>query len=398
MADIFISYAREDAETARRLAAELEKRGWSVFWDRRIPTGRRFDDYISGQLDAARCVIVLWSGAANSSGWVRDEAAEARDRNILAPALIEAVKPPMGFRGIHAADLIGWPAESAHAGFEQLLEDIAQYVPLASRAAERDAPDEIKAEYVPPAARAVKHGEPAVIKAGTVRTNPDDGEPYVWIPPGEFEMGDDEGRDDEKPRHMVRITRGFWLGQTPVTVGAYRRFAEKKGISMPAAPHFNPQWGDPDQPMVNVSWGDAAMYCESWAKGRLPTEAEWEYAARASSTGARYGKPDEIGWYAGNSGGQAQRVRQKRANAWGLYDMLGNVWEWVADWYDDPYYRSLPSPAIDPTGPASGTARVLRGGSWGDLESVLRAAVRLRYVPEYRNYYIGFRCARDFIA
>jgi formylglycine-generating enzyme required for sulfatase activity len=211
-------------------------------------------------------------------------------------------------------------------------------------------------------------------------------------------MGDDEGDDDEKPRHRVRITRGFWLGQTPVTVGAYRRFAEKKGIPMPAAPRFNPQWGDLDQPIMKVSWNDAMRYCGSWAKGHLPTEAEWEYAARAGNTAARYGEPDAIAWYRDNSGDSAHKVRQKQANAWGLYDMLGNVWEWVADWYAESYYRSLPSLAIDPQGPAIGTARVLRGGSWVFLETFLRAAIRVRLEPEDRNDNVGFRCARDFIA
>src|SRR5262249_28360602 len=107
MADIFISYAREDTETAQRLAVALEKRGWSVFWDRRIQAGRRFADVIAAQLSAANCVIALWSKAANASDWVLDEAEEARRRNTLAPALIELVDPPMGFRRIHAADLIG---------------------------------------------------------------------------------------------------------------------------------------------------------------------------------------------------------------------------------------------------------------------------------------------------
>ena len=152
MAEIFISYARENAEPARRLAAELEKRGWSVFWDRRIPAGRRFADVIAEQLGAARCVIALWSTAANASDWVLDEAEEARRRNILAPALIESIEPPLGFRRINAADLIGWQGEDIHEGFQRLLEDIGHYV---------------------------RSPEPS---PGEVRVNPGDGQPYVWIP------------------------------------------------------------------------------------------------------------------------------------------------------------------------------------------------------------------------
>jgi formylglycine-generating enzyme required for sulfatase activity len=270
-------------------------------------------------------------------------------------------------------------------------------------------------------------------KAGDVRTNPEDGQTYVWIPPGEFQMGcspgDAEGDDDEKPPHRVRITRGFWLGQTPVTVGAYKRFTESRGISMPAEPvlshtKLNPKWSDLEQPMVMVSWEEAKAYCESWAKGRLPTEAEWEYAARAGSTAARYGELDAIAWYADNSGNQRldsqrvwskdagsdwsrylgilekngnriHRVKQKQPNPWGLHDMLGNVWEWVGDWYQEDYYRKLPSPAVDPGGPPSGDFRVLRGGSWYDVPWYVRAAFRGRYVPANRCNGSGFRCARE---
>jgi hypothetical protein len=127
MADIFISYAREDMEAAQRLAMALEQQGWSVFWDRRIPAGRRFADIIAEQLAAARCVIALWSRAALASDWVLDEAEDARNRNVLAPAFIERVAPPMGFRRIHAADLVGWQGQPAHGGFQRLIEDIAAY-------------------------------------------------------------------------------------------------------------------------------------------------------------------------------------------------------------------------------------------------------------------------------
>ena len=126
MADIFMSYAREDVGTATRLAAALERHGWSVFWDRRIPAGCRFDQFIAEQLEVAHCVIVLWSKAAVCSEWVVEEAANAKERNVLAPALIDTVRPPFGFRHRQCADLVGWPQEGSHPGFQQLVEDITQ--------------------------------------------------------------------------------------------------------------------------------------------------------------------------------------------------------------------------------------------------------------------------------
>jgi serine/threonine-protein kinase len=198
----------------------------------------------------------------------------------------------------------------------------------------------------------------------TVRDNPKDGLKYVWIPPGTFMMGcspgDSECFDFEKPSHQVTITKGFWMGQTEVTVAAYRRFAGSTGRQMPDAPNFNAGWNNQDMPIVNVSWDDATAFC-GWAGGRLPTEAEWEYAARGGSTEARYGNLDELAWDNQNSGGQTHDVAQKRANGFGLYDMLGNVWEWVNDWDDPNYYQN--SPSQDPPGAASGQFRVLRGGS-----------------------------------
>jgi formylglycine-generating enzyme required for sulfatase activity len=122
---------------------------------------------------------------------------------------------------------------------------------------------------------------------------------------------------------------------------------------------------------------------------RLPTEAEWEYAARAGTTGSRYGDLDRIAWYNGNSGNATHAVGQKEANAFGLYDMLGNVWQWVADWYAE--YPA--GPQRDPAGSGSGQYRLLRGGSWGNVPWGARASLRLRLEPEVRVNVIGLRCA-----
>ncbi len=226
-----------------------------------------------------------------------------------------------------------------------------------------------------------------------VEVNPRDGLKYVYIPPGTFMMGcspaDSECSDDEKPAHQVTITKGFWMGQTEVTVGAYKRFASATGGSMPAAPSFNRDWGNEQMPMVEVTWDEAQTYCR-WAGGRLPTEAEWEYAARASSTEARYGLLDDTAWYGNNSGHGTHDVAQKRPNSWGLFDMLGNVWEWVDDWYKN-YYGS--SPATDPGGPSSGSVRVMRGGSWYLDAGYARVSSREGDYPSNRSD--GLRCVRE---
>jgi len=263
------------------------------------------------------------------------------------------------------------------------------------------------------------------VKKGEVRVNSKDGLKYVWIPPGTFTMGcspgDKECYDFEKPPHQVAITDGYWLGQTEVTVGAYKRFAGATERQMPPEPVFqgrplSPGWADEAMPIVDVTWDDAQTYCR-WVGGRLPSEAEWEYAARAGSTAAWYGDLDEIAWYADNSGRQrldsptlwrkeneanyekrlnengngVHQVAQKRANDFGLFDMLGNVWEWVFDWWDQSFY--LNSPPQDPGGPTSGTEHLLRGGSWLGRPRDVRASLRNRRNPADKDFDLGFRCA-----
>ena len=151
-----------------------------------------------------------------------------------------------------------------------------------------------------------------------------------------------------------------------------------------------------------ISWDEAQAYCE-WAGGRLPTEAEWEYAVRGGKDGLKYPWGDEIAPenanYSGSKWKGTSPVRSYPANAWGLYDMAGNVWEWAADWYDENYYASLPSdkPPEDPRGPQSGTMRVLRGGSFFFDTRNLRFANRFWLAPDYWSSVIGFRCVREVV-
>jgi serine/threonine protein kinase len=237
---------------------------------------------------------------------------------------------------------------------------------------------------------------PLAPSVGTVWENSKGGLKYSWIPPGTFMMGcssgDTECADDEKPAHRVTISKGFWMSQTPVTVGAFKRYARATGRGMPTPPDFNAGWTNQDMPIVNVTWNDAVAFC-GWAGGRLPTEAEWEYAARAGSTESRYGPIDEVAWYASNSGNKTHDVAQKRPNAFNLYDMLGNEWEWVSDWYLGNYYAV--SPEKDPRGPESALYRVIRGGSWGDEPLALRVSSRTGREPGYGDSGFALRCVRE---
>jgi formylglycine-generating enzyme required for sulfatase activity len=210
-----------------------------------------------------------------------------------------------------------------------------------------------------------------------------DGLTYVRIPAGEFVMGcrsDSSCGDDEKPPVRVRITKPFFVGETEVTQVAYERTTGKKNPS-----HFR----GADRPVENVSWHDAANYCAAIGL-RLPTEAEWEWAARGGLITARQGSVNQVGWYDENSGGHTHPVKQKLPNGYGLYDMLGNVWEWTSTWYS-----GNPIGGTDPEGANSGTQRVLRGGSWSSVSRDLRVSLRLRSGPLVRLNLMGFRCAGD---
>jgi len=209
---------------------------------------------------------------------------------------------------------------------------------------------------------------------------------FVAIPAGEFMMGSDSF--DEKPRHRVRITKRFEMGKYEVTQAQWK-----------AAMGANPSTfkGD-DRPVETVSWNDVQEFLkrlnatDDGYRYRLPTEAEWEYAARAGSTADGVANVDEIAWYGENSGRETHPVGRKRANAWSLYDMLGNVWEWCADWHGANYYAS--SPVDDPQGPASGTDRVVRGGSWDRFVGVW-PAYRYWFDPDVRSISSGFRLVRE---
>lgn len=281
---------------------------------------------------------------------------------------------------------------------------------------------------------------PSVPGPGGGRVNPKDGLEYASIPAGTFQMGcvpqDSACAAAEKPRHPVALTRGFWMGKTEVTVGAFSRFASQAGYRTAAekegwayawdgakwdkksgASWQGPGFAQSDtHPVVDVSWDDAKAFCE-WSGGRLPTEAEWEYAARAGSETIYVWGNDTMpvkdgrkqanvadetakrkyagfGIFSGYDDGYAETapVASFAPSGLGLYDLTGNVWEWCSDFYQDSYAGAA---GTDPKGASSGQYRVLRGGSWHVIPWFGRVSCRLRYVPGYRNGSFGIRCVRD---
>jgi len=243
----------------------------------------------------------------------------------------------------------------------------------------------------------------------------------ILVEKGSFTMGDTDGASDEKPTHKVTFTYDFYINKYETTFDEYDVFCDVTGKSKP-----NDQgWGRGSRPVINVSWNDAIAYCnwlsekEKLPKAydsngnlldkdgrvttditkvvgyRLPTEAEWEYAARGGnkSRGYQYAGSStvwDVAWYDSNSGNKTQEVGKKAPNELGIYDMSGNVWEWCSDWYGN--YSS--SAQTNPNNSTTGSRRVLRGGSWFNFAASTRVADRSNVSPTFTYYGLGFRITR----
>jgi formylglycine-generating enzyme required for sulfatase activity len=253
--------------------------------------------------------------------------------------------------------------------------------PFGSRAAEGSSTGQ-RGLRVPPGPAA-----PAVMAGSSFRLN-DPPMELVWAPPGTFVMGNAEGEEDERATTRVTISRGFWMGKHEVTQGQWEPV-------MGGNPSGFRDSG-PGAPVENVTWEEAVEYCQRLAMReagasrlpagyelRLPTEAEWEYACRAGGPGLRLTSAalDEAAWYDANSQGRTHPVGQKKPNAWGLHDMLGNVWEWCWD-----RYGAYPGgEAVDPAGPDVGRERVVRGGDWEKPPAKSCPTCRARHPPDRRG-------------
>lgn len=509
MSDIFISYASEDRNRAQSLAQALERKGWSVWWDQRIPTGRSFDQTIQEAVEGSKAVVVAWTKASVKSQWVKNEARKGLKRGILFQVmLLEEVEIPLEFEHLQSVQLMDWRPDQDHAGFDQFVEDLVRAIGTPSQSgaqqpsvtqvqeptplptgviagmeSSQDCADEEKAARRPfeqklstetscfeildapevsrDDQRAVRKGEdrprastrpvrsaqstPYLIIGAVLlviigaflwqwillpisflipensslflRTveflhsqspgiSPAPGlVPMVLVPAGEFMMGsrqdDKMANKDERPAHPVYLD-AFYIDQYEVTTARYVKFFQE--TKRPAPKYWSEQVLKQHgrKPVAGADWNEAAAYC-FWVGKRLPTEAEWEKAARGTDQRLypwgnvepsqqrvnfdhccnfnEYGVLTDVGSF---EGGQSP---------YGAYDMAGNVWEWVADWYDGGYYGK--SPERNPAGPSNGEKRVLRGGAWDSAPDYVRSEDRLRLSPTFRLDNIGFRCAQD---
>lgn len=270
---------------------------------------------------------------------------------------------------------------------------------------------------------------PSAAGAARTRASQADGATLVYVPAGAFVMGSDKSERNERPARKVRMS-AYWIDQTEVTASRFARFVEatrhrttaeaenwawvwdeslnkgkggwrrEKSVNWRNPSGKNSDWKTmPQQPVSQVSWHDADAYCR-WAGRRLPTEAEWEHAARGGD-GRKYswGNARDLkranlhGGEDGFPGVAPVGSFPKGASPFGVLDMAGNVWEWVADWYHPQAYKTMA--ARDPKGPAKGSRRVVRGASWGSPIDWATTTNRYDRLPGYRNNKIGFRCAED---
>ncbi len=418
---IFISYSSSDKAVADQICTALENSG-TACWiaPRDIQPGADYPAAILKGIEAARAVVVLISPAAVESPHILSELGHAfSKKKPIVPFRLANTNLPPDFD--YFLSLSQWLDASDGATPENLAR-LSTAVAQARNTASGDMGKSRGARYKIVAALGTtvlaiaaiafwrwtsgkpwtdpkNHTETKLLTDDTVNinrkelqrpswVNPKDGLTYVWIPPGQFSMGcsagDSECKPDEAPIHLVKIPTGFWIGQTEVTNAAYQRV-------MPYT-KFPPN--EARLPVVNLSWVQAKSYCAAIG-GRLPTEAEWEYAARGGSSGPYYGMPSEIAWYAANSGGDRHEVGAKKPNAFALYDTLGNASEWVLDRYYEHYDPESAAIGQVDEPLADNASALTRGGYWESEAANIRVSHRTPMEKNEPAPMTGVRCVSD---
>lgn len=432
MADVFVSYKREDNAIARRIVEGIRESGLTVWWDDGITPRQAWDTEIEQALAEATTVLVLWSPRSVVSEWVRTEAHYGKDHGKLIPALVEPCNLPIAFSLTQTVNLSSWTGDRSDRLWRKLLTWITDLIAAAPGNGPRatDRASSPAANTYRDAVGTLPSGEPIYDGAfispytppGTLLRDGPDMPVLRVVPPGHFLLGasyDDPDRAIyETPQKSIDIPASFAIGVYPVLMAEYSRvMGTPSSVAAPPPPRPRswydrfrppsppqpqiaaPQEPQPGVPVTRVSFDDAQAYVDRLSplvqhRYRIPSEAEWEYACRAGSTTrfccgdtlesadaafARTAGPVQVGTYA--------------PNKFGLYDMHGNVREWTADlWHDS--YDTTPQdgrPAVD----GHSAMRVVRGGGWSDKPPLLRSAARMRATPSIRTEFIGFRVARS---
>jgi formylglycine-generating enzyme required for sulfatase activity len=376
---VFISFASSDAALAHHAVRSLEQSGLRCwFSDRDIEPANSYPAAITDAVKRSGAVLLLLTDASNQSPHVVREIELAfTARRPILPVRIGGATPSPDLQYFLSRSQwldVGASLDEAElARVESRLRTLLRDGrPVIGAPSWRRIAAVAAIAAVGVAAFGNRNQQRARdATADTVKVNVKDGESYVWIPPGRFIMGCSTGdpacEEDEKPTHTVEIRQGFWLARTERSVDGL--------------------------PVTGVSWAAAKSYCASIG-GRLPTEAEWEYAARAGTSTRYYDSLPQVAWFSANSGDGPQKVGGKTPNAFGLHDMLGNVSEWVLDRYYNAYDEtSDPADVEEPlAGNASGVAR---GGSWVSDADGVRVSRRLQMEPDAEEPHIGVRCAVD---
>lgn len=389
MADIFLSYAREDEARAAVVARVLGELGWSVFWDRRIIAGTSWDEVVERELEACRCVVVLWSTASIASRWVKTEARFALERSALVPANLDPSKPPLEFRFLESAQLHAWQGATDDSEFSVLAEGIAQHVKPARRESNVEpratptaslkgksrsrsggdgktkSPPRTDVKTVAllpgtsPTPRPVPFGAPVRFRTDMWGLPDEPLLGFVEIPAGQFTMGSDKRQDPEAddiefPKHTTDLPR-YYIGRYEVTVAQFRAFVQSSGYQAHPTEALN---GQADLPAVNVRWYKAFAYAtwldKSLRESRttpvdvrsilstagqpcrvtLPSEAEREKAARGIDArvypwGGKF-DPAKANYKASGKGARTPVGSYPDGSSpYGLFDMSANVWEWT---------------------------------------------------------------------